>query len=234
MPKKPAGFHFTMTKNQLVLGLIWLPVHFFVLPVLLPLMTLLYPGGMEETTVNVVFQGLSFTFLMVVMFGYLKNEFFTLLERKIRSLLTVAGGWMMNLVLAMAVVWLMEFLVPELLALNPNQETMQELGEMGKGALFAVAVCLAPIVEETLFRGCLFGAIRRRHRALAYAVSALAFSLLHVWQYAVVYLDLSQLLYIVQYLPVSIALAWCYERSGSLWTSIFLHMFINAIALSLF
>jgi membrane protease YdiL (CAAX protease family) len=34
----------------------------------------------------------------------------------------------------------------------------------------------------------------------------------------------------VQYLPISIVLAWIYERSGTIWTSIFFHMGINAMS----
>ena len=38
-------------------------------------------------------------------------------------------------------------------------------------------------------------------------------------------------LYIVQYLPVSYLLVRCYERTDSIWCSIFLHMIINGVSL---
>ena len=65
---------------------------------------------------------------------------------------------------------------------------------------------------------------------LAYAVSIALFSLYHVWQYAVVFGDARLLLWAVQYIPVSAALAWSYERTGTVWTSIFVHMIINSMA----
>ena len=38
------------------------------------------------------------------------------------------------------------------------------------------------------------------------------------------------LLYALEYIPVSFALAWAYERSGSIWTNIFFHMGFNALS----
>ena len=56
------------------------------------------------------------------------------------------------------------------------------------------------------------------------------FSLYHVWQYAAASGDPGLLLYAIQYIPMSVALAWTYERSGSIWTPIFFHMGYNAIS----
>ncbi len=43
------------------------------------------------------------------------------------------------------------------------------------------------------------------------------------------YMDLTLLIFLIQYIPVSFVLTWCYERSGSIWVPIFLHMLINAL-----
>ena len=87
-------------------------------------------------------------------------------------------------------------------------------------------------MEETLFRGVLFGNLRSRGRTiLAYTVSVLAFSFYHIWQYVLLYDDPSLLIYALQYIPVSAALAWLYEHSESIWCGIFFHMILNAVAL---
>ena len=60
-------------------------------------------------------------------------------------------------------------------------------------------------------------------------MSMLLFALYHVWAYALespVYL-----LYILQYLPISYLLCRCYERTDSIWSSIFLHMLVNAVSI---
>ena len=99
--------------------------------------------------------------------------------------------------------------------------------------MIAVAVFMAPLVEECLFRGVLFGAIRPRSRFWAYAVSIAAFALYHVWQYAFMYQDARLLLSALRYVPVSAALAFCYEQTRSIWPPVFFHMFINAMSLTL-
>ena len=93
-----------------------------------------------------------------------------------------------------------------------------------------IVVFLAPVVEEALFRGYVFGNLREVHRGLAYLVSCLLFALLHVWQFAAARGDLTYLLLMVQYLVPGAVMAWTYERSGSLWGSVILHGVVNGLA----
>lgn len=93
-----------------------------------------------------------------------------------------------------------------------------------------IVVFLAPFVEETLFRGYVFGNLREHSRVAAYIVSCLLFAFLHVWQFAVVSRSLTYFLLMLQYLVPGLVLAWAYERSGTLWGSILLHAAVNALA----
>ena len=93
-----------------------------------------------------------------------------------------------------------------------------------------IVVFLAPVVEETLFRGLVFGNLKGKSRTVAYLVSCLLFALLHVWQFAVVNRDLTYFLLMVQYLVPGLVLAWVYDHSGTLWTSIGLHAAANALS----
>ena len=113
---------------------------------------------------------------------------------------------------------------------NPNNAALLEIAQQDLGMIKAASVFLAPLVEETLFRGVVFGSLRPKHRVLAYALSTGLFSLLHVWQYILVSADASLLVYALQYIPSGVALACCYERSGSIWPPIFLHMLLNTVA----
>lgn len=94
-----------------------------------------------------------------------------------------------------------------------------------------IVVFLAPFVEETLFRGLVFGNLKGRSRAAAYLVSCLLFALLHVWQFAVVNRDITYFLLMVQYLVPGLVLAWAYEHSGTLWASAALHAAANALSI---
>ena len=113
----------------------------------------------------------------------------------------------------------------------PNNEAVLDMADTGFNMTFALAVFLAPMVEEPLFRGAVFGSLYRRSRWAAYAVSAALFSLYHVWQFAAAYGDPTYLIYALAYVPVSLALAFAYERSGSIWVPIAFHMTINAVTM---
>lgn len=93
-----------------------------------------------------------------------------------------------------------------------------------------IVLLLAPFVEEVLFRGLVFGNLRTKSRTVAYLVSCLLFALLHVWQFAVVNQDLTYFLLMIQYLVPGLVLAWVYDYSGTLWTSIGLHIAANALS----
>ncbi|WP_300605916.1 CPBP family intramembrane glutamic endopeptidase [uncultured Oscillibacter sp.] len=93
-----------------------------------------------------------------------------------------------------------------------------------------IVVFLAPFVEETLFRGLVFGGLKEKSRLLAYAVSCALFALVHVWQFALANRDPAYFLAMVQYLIPGLVLAWAYEHSGTLWASIGLHAGVNALS----
>lgn len=93
-----------------------------------------------------------------------------------------------------------------------------------------LAVLIAPVVEETYFRGILFRSIRDRRGFWPGAlISGVLFGLVHwvpsPWQDAV----------LLQTIMVftGIALAWIYERRGSLLANIAAHMAFNAVGIVL-
>ena len=106
-------------------------------------------------------------------------------------------------------------------------------GLVGAGVLHLL-VMLMPLVEEPLFRGLLFGATRRYSRVLGYVLSTLVFALYCVWQFVYSYgtVDFRYLLLFLQYVPMSLALTWCYDNGGSIWSPIALHMVLNALILA--
>ena len=93
-----------------------------------------------------------------------------------------------------------------------------------------IVIFLAPFVEEVLFRGLVFGNLKSKSRVVAYLVSCLLFALLHVWQFAVVQRDITYFLLMVQYLVPGLVLAWAYDHTGTLWSSILLHAAANALS----
>ena len=78
-----------------------------------------------------------------------------------------------------------------------------------------------------------FGTSRRYSRILGYLLSTLVYALYCVWQFVYAYgtVDFRYLLLMVEYLPMSLALTWCYDNGGSIWSPIALHMVINTVTL---
>jgi membrane protease YdiL (CAAX protease family) len=85
-------------------------------------------------------------------------------------------------------------------------------------ALFGVAVIFsAPIAEELFFRGFVFGGLRRRFGFLAPSLTTGAlFSLAHL-----------QVGLLVPFSLIGMVLSLVYERTGSIWFNIALHMIFN-------
>ena len=116
---------------------------------------------------------------------------------------------------------------------NPNLLSYPEQYALAPLATVVILVVLMPVVEEPLFRGLLFGTSRRYSRILGYVLSTLVYALYCVWQFVYTYgtIDFRYLLLIVDYLPMSLALTWCYDNGGSIWSPIALHVVINAVTL---
>ena len=118
---------------------------------------------------------------------------------------------------------------------NQNQEA---LVQMIKGDVMQSTVIISlcgPIVEECLMRGLIFRPLRPRSRVLAYALSMLVFASLHVVSSIVSGGTnlVEVLLNLLAYLPGGFALAWVYERTKTIWASIFTHLTVNTLVLLL-
>src|SRR5690606_15405336 len=89
-------------------------------------------------------------------------------------------------------------------------------------AFVLTGVVLAPLLEEIVFRGVLFAALRPRFGLWpAAAVAAAA--------HAVVHFDVGA---IAPLFAIFLALAWLYERSGSLWAAVIAHGGHNLISMT--
>lgn len=86
---------------------------------------------------------------------------------------------------------------------------------------FALTVVVAPIVEELIFRGVLFPAIKRRYGLIfGVVVSSLIFTLVHV-----------NPIQMISVLPLGIYLAVMYQRTGSIYPGMILHATWNLFVL---
>ena len=106
-------------------------------------------------------------------------------------------------------------------------------GPLAFALLLVTAGLMAPFVEELFFRGFLFGLYRRRQPVwLAYLVSSVVFTLLHLQPNR---MNLQQMAGLaVGIFLLATLLAWLYQHTGSLYPGIVAHAVNNATGLILF
>ena len=176
---------------------------------------------------NVVYYGFLFAMGLLVFWSFLKKDFLSLLDWLPENLLAVGVGLLLAGGLQ-AVLSLLPFPVADPIALQYAQEY-----RLAPAPTLALILLLIPVVEETLFRGLLFGQFRGYSRPLAYVITSVFYALAAVWRYALERGDARYLLLSVVYLPLSIACTWCYDNGGSVWATAFLHAGLNGIILFL-
>lgn len=139
------------------------------------------------------------------------------------------SSYLVAVVLGVAIVFLGGVLT-QLLA--RGQPVEQDVTLMAAGvslytriALAVLVVCVAPFVEELVFRGVLLSGLATRMRVRwAIAGSALVFGTAHLGDFGFAWYPIPQLVLL------GLVLGWLRVRSGSLWPSITLHATNNLIA----
>lgn len=223
-----------MTKVESILGWVYLPVHSFALAYLLLIAnSRLFPAlgfRLDTPHLNVLYYAIGFVFLLVCLFRYLRESFGDMCANFLSTIHGVFGGYVINYFALFALELVLRLVLEN--TVNPNSAAINAEVLLNPSTMIVVSVLLAPVVEEVLFRGVAFGTIRKSSRIAAYAVSALLFAVYHLWSYMLASPSWDLLLYMLQYIPSGLVLAWCYEKSKSIWGPIFLHMMINAVSIS--
>jgi membrane protease YdiL (CAAX protease family) len=113
--------------------------------------------------------------------------------------------------------------VLEQVGLPPEPSTAElAIQQVDPWLIILSVVILAPIAEEIFFRGVVFNAwLREGGRAYAYVGSAALFAVIHL-----------SLVSLVPIFFLGLALAWVYERSGSLLAPIAMHATVNGISVA--
>jgi len=161
--------------------------------------------------------------LFLIVFRVKPGEFFGLGKASIKTVISYAGlGYLMMLGASLL-----------LGALNYQEELERIFGEIEVqksvellqqssdrqliGAMVFVACIVAPIAEEVVFRGYIYPVMKRfSGKGFAMVVSSLFFAAIHV-----------NVLSLVPLFLLALILVFVYEKSGSLWTPICLHMIFN-------
>ena len=228
--RKASGAY--LTEGEKIAGAVFFVIYLLVLPfVTRPALDLL--GRLLGTTIgealgNTIYYYVIFAVTLIIFHRFIGRTTTLFLENAVGSLKVLAVGFIAFYGLNELTYRLTRLVVGN--HTNLNDMTISAQIDAAPWTTLLIVVILAPFVEEMLFRGLVFGGLRSKSRLAAYALSCALFALLHVWQFALVNRDITYFLLMLQYLVPGLVLAWVYDRTGTLWTSIGLHAAANALS----
>ncbi len=218
-----------LSTREFVGAMVIMSLHCVFLPRIVAFAILFLQLDIGGVQFNLVYYIISFSLVLLLLGGYLRRSFDNLLDSPLLCLKQFLIAWGLCYVLNIAVNLLLIFFGA--IDSNPNQNAVEALASSDKRTMTVIAVLLAPMVEEPIFRGGVFCTLRRRSRIAAYIVTVLLFGLYHIWSYMLSARDITMLIYVLQYVPGGIALCYAYDKSGSIWTAILFHMSYNFISM---
>lgn len=215
-----------MNKTQLWLGWLYLPIFAVLLPFALDRLSAAFGFSMSAAAQNLCCGSINLLFILAAYGKFLL--------RSLKAMFRQFWRFVQAVILGAALLWALTVLVGLLervlpIPPNANDRFITGLFRQSRTAILLVSLLLAPIAEEVLFRGVVFGSAHRKFPFLAYVLSTLLFGLLHVWSYYAPGQYLSMLMALMTYIPAGAALAWTYEKAGNLWAPIALHILNNAV-----
>lgn len=218
-----------LSTSEQVAGFCYLPFFVFLLQWLLAYCSDLFDLGFTSLQLTVAQYVINCAVVWIIFRRFLTASFrairfWELVQAVILGLaLYVAGKVMLDLLLR-----LLKQSAP-----SYNADLIMALPTRNQWVTWVCCLVLTPVVEETLFRGLIFGTIRRKSRVAAYIVMVLAFAVVHIWRQFDSVGIVGILLAAVPYLPAGVAFGWTYEKSNTVWAPILLHMAVNAFSLGL-
>jgi membrane protease YdiL (CAAX protease family) len=128
-------------------------------------------------------------------------------------------AWIASTALLVIAAWVLERI-----GMPPEAGTAElAIQRLDPWLIVLAVVILAPIAEEIFFRGVVFNAwLREGGRIYAYIGSAALFAVIHL-----------SLVSLVPIFFLGLALAWVYERNGSLLAPMAMHATVNGISVAL-
>lgn len=216
-----------MTRAEIILGLSYIGIQILLLPSILLFGNHFFGNPLTEAQLNFLFFAIDFICIVAIFRKFLKNCAICALEHPWRLLRYAGCGLLLY--------WLGNFLVSFIILnvypdfSNVNDQSILELTRENYTLMAIGTVFLVPVVEETLYRGVIFGTLYRFHPFVGYLVSTLIFSALHIINYINSFSPLLLFLCFLQYIPAGLCLAWAYVKADSIWAPILIHITINQL-----
>ncbi len=217
------------TKQQRLWGLIYLAISQIALPFILELAVWLLSLPLTLGQFNGIYIGTNCIVTLLI--------FRKLLYKELRRIPGRVGKLLAYSLLGFVLYWIANLYVSFVIGMlypgftNVNDAAIDAMAAQDYWIIAICTVVLAPISEELLFRGTLFAGFYNRNRFLAYFLSMLLFSAVHVVGYIGMYPIGTLLVCLVQYFPAAFCLCWIYARADSILPPILIHAMLNLFAL---
>ena len=218
-----------MRRTETVLGLIYIILQVFILPVALVVINVYLPFSLSAAALNFASFAINFICVTVIFHRYLIDSFKVFIQAPGSTLITCLTGFVLYWVGSILFNLFVIFLDPEFS--NVNDENIAVLTKQSDFLMIVGTVILVPVVEETLYRGVVFGQLYRKNPVPAYIISVAVFAALHVFGYIGMYEPFRLLLCFLQYIPAGIFLAWTYVKADTIWAPVLIHMTVNLIGM---
>ena len=218
-----------LTPTQKTWGFSYLAFQFLVLQTLLVSANVLLGSPMSKAELNFLFFAINFFCTTIIFHRFLIDSGTIAFRQPLRTLSAAFYGFILNYLGNIGISLLIRCISPEFY--NVNDSSIQTMAQENYILIAVGTVILAPVAEELLFRALIFGDLYNRSRFLAYAISVILFSGVHVLGYIFEFSPIHLLLCFIQYVPSALIMGWVYARAGTIWSPILLHIVINLIAI---
>jgi len=218
-----------MNRDEVNMGWLFLAVQVLFLPLLLVAVNGVLGLGLTDAELNFTMFCINLLLTLAIFHSFLWQSLKVFVANPWRNLRFAVWGFGLYYLATLLLGLLIGYLFPDFT--NVNDENILSMAENQRTLMTVGLVLMVPVTEETLYRGLIFRGLHSKSRLLAYLVSVLVFAAIHVVGYIGTVPWQTLAIAFVQYLPAGLALAWAYERTDSIWTSILIHMTVNQIAM---
>lgn len=218
-----------LTVEEQRVGWVFFGLYLFVFPFLVGLVTRFLDEhlelGIPAAQSSAIYYAAVLLLLVAAFWDFLKNAFRILRDNTRQNLFALVTGFLGGLAFTVLL-----SLIP-LPVENPVIGDYRDQFLLAPAYTTAVVMFLRPMAEEIMFRGLLFGSLRKKNRVVAYAVSIGLSALMAVWQFAVPDGGPLYLLLALRYIPLAAAATWAYDVGGSVLTPMALRVILNGLFL---
>jgi len=149
-----------MSKWEAAAVITYIPMHLLVIPTLVTFgMT---KGWLNYVDANFLCYAIGAAYMVLVGHAFLRRDFDPMCDTPMYFFLQILSHYGMMLCYNYMVSLVLSLILPEIN--NQNNNAIMSMAGEDFGKMSAMTIYLAPIVEEVMFRGGIFGTLRNRNR----------------------------------------------------------------------